>query len=125
MTNLRFPSMRYGIAIAALLLSAVGAWAQVTTANLSGTVQDSSGAVIPGAAVTLTNDDTGLTYNAESGSEGEFAFRVLPTGAYTLSIQAPGFKAYRSTGIRLVASANVRQAHALEIGQVTETVEVE
>ncbi len=101
------------------------AWAQVTTANLSGTVQDGSGAVIPGAPVTLTNDDTGLTYNAETGPAGGFNFSVLPTGTYTLSIDAPGFKAYRATGIRLVASANVRQVHTLEIGQLTETVEVE
>lgn len=116
---------RYGITIAALLLFAVGAWAQVTTANLSGTVQDASGAVVPGAAVTLSNDDTGLTYEAESGPAGGFSFNVLPTGTYTLSIQTPGFKAYRATGITLVASANVRQVHSLEVGQVTETVEVE
>jgi outer membrane receptor protein involved in Fe transport len=116
--------MRYGLAIAALLLSTVASWAQVSTANLTGTVQDASGAVIPGAAVTLTNDAAGLTYNTETGPAGGFAFSVLPTGTYTLSVQSAGFKAYRSTGIRLVASANVRQVHSLEIGQVTETVEV-
>ena len=125
MNILRLQMTRYGITIAALLLFAVGAWAQVTTANLSGTVQDASGAVVPGAAVTLTNDDTGLTYDAESGPAGGFSFNVLPTGTYTLSIQTPGFKAYRATGITLVASANVRQIHSLEVGQVTETVEVE
>jgi len=125
MKSLRFQMTRYGITIAALLLCVVGAWAQVTTANLTGTVQDASGAVIPGAAVTLTNDAAGLIYNAETGPAGGFAFNVLPTGTYTMSIQAPGFKAYRSTGIGLVASANVRQIHSLEIGQVTETVEVE
>jgi len=125
MKSLRFQMTRYGITIAALLLCVVGAWAQVTTANLAGTVQDASGAVIPGAPVTLTNDNTGLTYNTETGPAGGFTFAVLPTGTYTLAIQAPGFKAYRATGVRLVASANVRQVHSLEVGQVTETVEVE
>ena len=70
MMSLRNLSTRYGLAIAALLLSAAGAWAQVTTANLAGTVQDASGAVVPGAPVTLTNDDTGLTYEAETGPAG-------------------------------------------------------
>ena len=116
---------RYGALIAALLFITVGAWAQVTTANLLGVVQDGSGAVIPGATVELTNDDTGLAYEAETGAAGEFGFRVLPTGTYTLNIQSLGFKAYRATGITLVASANVRQIHALEIGAVTETIEVE
>jgi hypothetical protein len=110
---------------AVLLLSTGAAWSQVITANLAGTVQDASGAVIPGAPVVLTNDATGLTYETETGASGEFDYRVLPTGTYTLTIQAPGFRGYRATGIRLVAAANVRQTHALEVGAITETVEVE
>ncbi len=124
MKTLRFRRARYGIAIAALLLMAGSAWAQVTTANLAGVVQDATGAVIPGAPVQLTEVNSGVTYNAETSATGEFSFRALPTGTYTLDITAPGFRGYRATGIRLVASANVRQTHTLELGQVTETVEV-
>jgi len=125
MTKLRSRTTRYGIAIAALLLSVATVWGQVTTANLAGVVQDASGAVIPGTPVELTEVNSGLVYNAETGATGEFSFRALPTGNYTLNITAPGFRGYRSTGIRLTAGANVRQSHALEVGQVTETVEVE
>lgn len=110
---------------ALLLLSTGAVWSQVVTANLAGSVQDASGAVIPGAPVVLSNDASGLTYEAETNAAGEFDYRVLPTGTYTLSIQAAGFKAYRATGIRLTAGANVRQAHTLEVGAITETVEVE
>ena len=125
MTILRSRTARYGAVIAALLLSAGGAWSQVTTANLAGVVQDASGAVIPGAPVNLTEDASGLSYDAETGADGTFNFRALPTGTYTLTIEASGFRGYRATGITLVAGANVRQTHALEVGAITETVEVE
>ena len=112
--------------LAALLLcSATAAWAQVTTATLYGTVQDSTGAVIPGGEATLTNDDTGLVYAAPVSATGDFVFNVLPVGTYTLRIESDGFKTYQSTGIALVASQVVRRAHTLEIGSLTETVTVE
>ena len=123
--NFRFRRIGQGLALAALMLSATVAWSQVTTANLSGSVQDSSGSVIPGAEILLSNDDTGLTYNTTANETGDFVFSVLPTGTYTLSIQSDGFKAYEATGIRLAASQNVRQMHALEVGALTETVTVE
>jgi outer membrane receptor protein involved in Fe transport len=124
---MRFRLKRLGhcLALAALMLSATVAWSQVTTANLSGSVQDSSGSVIPGAEIHLSNNDSGLTYNATSNEVGDFVFSVLPTGTYTLSIVSDGFKGYEATGIRLAASQNVRQVHALEVGALTETVTVE
>ena len=121
----RFKRLSGAAALAVLLFSASIAWAQVTTANLSGTVQDTSNSVIPGAEVTLTNDDTGLIYNTTSGADGDFLFSVLPTGTYTLGIQTAGFKAYEATGITLAASQNIRQQHTLEVGALTETVTVE
>ncbi len=112
-------------ALALLLFSATATWAQVTTATLFGTVQDSTGAVIPGGDATVTNDDTGLVYTAPIGGAGGFVFNVLPTGTYTLRLETDGFKAYESTGIALAASQIVRQTHTLEIGNLTETVTVE
>ncbi len=121
----RFKRLSGAAALAVLLFSASIAWAQVTTANLSGVVQDTSNSVIPGAEVVLTNDNTGLIYNTQSGADGDFLFSVLPTGTYTLTIQTAGFKVYEATGITLAASQNIRQMHTLEVGALTETVTVE
>ncbi len=110
---------------ALLLFSTTAARAQVTTATLYGTVQDASGAVIPGGEATIVNDDTGLVYTASVGADGGFVFNVLPVGTYTLEIESDGFKTYRSTGITLIASQVVRQMHTLEIGSLSETVTVE
>ncbi len=110
---------------ALLLFPTTAARAQVTTATLYGTVQDASGAVIPGGEATIGNDDTGLAYTASVGADGGFVFNVLPVGTYTLEIESDGFKTYRSTGITLIASQVVRQTHTLEIGSLSETVTVE
>ncbi len=104
---------------------ATASWAQVSTATLYGTVQDPSGAVIPGGDANPTNDATGLAYTAPIGGTGDFVFNVLPVGTYTLRIESDGFKAYLSTGIALTASQVVRQTHTLEVGALTETVTVE
>ncbi len=115
------------VALASILLLsfAKAAPAQVTTATLFGTVQDSSGAVIPGGQATVTNDDTGLLYSAFVNAEGDFVINVLPVGTYTLRIESDGFKTYESTGITLIASQVVRQTHLLEVGSLTETITVE
>ena len=113
------------ILMVALLPLSVPTRAQVTTATLYGTVQDSSGAVIPGGEARVTNDDTGLAYAAPVNGEGDFVFNVLPVGTYTLAIESDGFKAYRSTGIELIASQVVQQTHTLEVGSLTETITVE
>ncbi|MDE0107747.1 MAG: carboxypeptidase-like regulatory domain-containing protein [Bryobacterales bacterium] len=118
-------SLAVRLALAFLLCSTTVIWGQVTTATLYGTVQDSSGAVIPGGEATLTNDDTGLVYLAPIGATGDFVFNVLPVGSYTLKVESDGFKTYQSTGIALIASQVVRQTHTLEIGSLTETVTVE
>ena len=111
--------------LAMLSFAASAGWAQVTTATLYGSVQDPTGAVIPGGQATLTNVDTGLVYTAQAGQTGEFVFNVLPVGTYTLRIESDGFKTYQSTGITLIASQVVRQTHTLEVGSVSETVTVE
>lgn len=112
----------------AVVMAALGSFsmsqAQVTTATVYGIVQDQSGAVIPGANVTLTNQGTGAVRTTTSSQTGEFAFSVLPVGAYSLKIEAAGFKVYVRSGFELAASQVVRQPYTLELGAVTETVEV-
>ncbi|MDP3000849.1 MAG: carboxypeptidase-like regulatory domain-containing protein, partial [Bryobacterales bacterium] len=113
-----------GFVIAALAATTIG-WAQVTTATVYGSVQDPSGALIPGANVTLRNQGTGGTLTTTSGAAGEFAFSALPVGSYTLTIVAQGFKTFVNKNIVLSASQVVRQPFTLELGQITETVSVE
>lgn len=116
---------------AVLLLSSVflinprTAWSQANTATFLGRLTDPTGALIPGADVTLTNQDTQITQTKTTSSTGDFAFTFVSPGNYQLSINAQGFKPYVSTGITLTAGQQVRQTFSLELGEVTETVSVE
>src|SRR5690348_9011215 len=83
--------------------------AQVTTATLYGTVLDSSGAVVAGASVTLTNEGTGASTAKTSGPDGSFAFDFVRVGSYRLSIEAPGFKNLVTNAIDLQAGTNLRR----------------
>ena len=73
------------------MLALVPAWSQ-GTASLSGTVSDSSGAIIPGATITLTNQATNATRTMESAADGTFSFALLPPGTYHVEFQMQGFK---------------------------------
>ena len=113
------------VLLCASLMMGTIAWGQVSTATFYGTVQDSTGAVIPGATATLTHEATGTVVTREASDSGEFQFDFLRVGRYTLSIESAGFKRFQSTGIELAAAQNVRQSFTLELGDVTETVTVE
>ncbi len=73
------------------LLSSVTAWAQGATAQISGTVKDESGAVLPGAEVTVTQTETGATRMAVSSETGSYVLPNLPVGPYKLEVSLPGF----------------------------------
>ena len=98
--------------------------AQVTTATLVGVVQDSSGAVLPGATATVTNSGTGVTRQAVSNDRGEFTVSAIPPGTYDVKIENPNFKAYTAAGLELGAGQTVRQTYPLQIGEVTQNVAV-
>ena len=100
------------------------AWGQVTTATFYGILNDSTGAVIPGAAVSLVHEQTGAVVHKVSHGQGEFVFDFLRVGKYTLQIEASGFKKYEATGMELNAAQSVRRTFTLELGAVTETVSV-
>jgi hypothetical protein len=107
-----------------LLLSSGGAIAQVTTADLVGTIRDSSGAVVPGVKVTLTNQATGVSRSATTGDEGNYIFTSLQPGIYTLAAEATGFTRVERTGVQLQVNQRAQVDLALEVGR-GETVVIE
>ena len=94
-----------------------------TTASLSGTVTDPSGARIPNATVKVTNPENGIVRTGTTTSAGEFSFALLPEGTYTLEVHAPGFKTTRQDRIVLTPGDTVAENVTLTIG-TTEQVEV-
>lgn len=94
------------------------------TASISGTVTDSSGAVVPGASVVATNADTGITFTTQTNADGYYSFPTLPLGNYTIDVTKTGFKAYHESGLLLQVN-EVRVVDAvLQVGAAAEKVEV-
>jgi len=111
-----------GTLISAVACSAV--WAQ-STAQVSGTVKDQSGAVLPGVEVMLTQTDTGLKRSVITNEAGSYTMPNLPVGPYKLEASLPGFATFAQTGIVLTVGANPVINVSLSVGQVSETVEVQ
>lgn len=99
-------------------------FAQVDTGSISGTVKDTSGAVVPGARITLTNEDTGLVTNQLSGSDGEYKFSPIKIGHYSLSAELKGFQRVEQTHVSVDVQQRVIADFELPPGQMTETVTV-
>ncbi len=93
-------------------------------AQLSGTVTDTTGAVVSGAAVKLTNDATQVVHNATTGGEGAYSFHELPPGTYSLEVTAKGFKGSTLSGVSIVAESPRNVDVKLEVGGSGETVTV-
>jgi len=96
-----------------------------STAQLSGTVRDQSGAVLPGVEVTATQTATGLIRSVVTNETGSYVLPNLPVGPYRLDATLPGFRSFSQTGIVLQVDANPVINIALEVGQIAETVEVQ
>src|ERR1043166_3913817 len=111
--------------VLAFLLSVLAARGQVTTASFYGTATDSSGGVVAGAAVTLTNLGTGASETKLTGADGSFVFDFVRVGTYRLKIAASGFKSLETRDIELQAGANLRRTFTLDVGSVNETVSVQ
>jgi hypothetical protein len=94
------------------------------TASISGTVKDASGASVPGATVTATNTDTGVSETQTSNAQGYYSFQSLPLGKYTIEFQQKGFKAYRQTGLTLDVNDALLVDANLQVGQTNVVVEV-
>lgn len=98
------------------------AHAQISTANVNGTVKDSTGAVIYGAAVTLTNSDTGVQRATRTTDTGNYSLVEVPPGNYGLTVEKQGFTVIRRSGITLTVNLTLTINVTLPTGSVTQTV---
>src|SRR5262245_11139695 len=96
-----------------------------STAQINGTIKDSSGAVLPGVEVTVNQTDTGLRRSAVTDETGSYILPNLPIGPYRLEAVLPGFRSYVQTGIILQVNSNPVIDAVLAVGQLTETIEVQ
>jgi hypothetical protein len=109
-----------------VLFAANTSMAQVgSTAQITGTVKDSSGGVLPGADVTATQTDTGLKRSTVSGDGGGYVLSNLPIGPYRLEVALSGFRTYVQTGIVLQVNADPVIPVTLSLGNISVTVSVE
>ena len=108
----------------AMFLSSL-AWAQATAVSqISGVVQDATGAAVPGAQVRVTQTETSMTRAATAGADGAYTIPNLPVGPYRLEATASGFSTYVQTGIVLQVNTNPVINPVLQIGAVAEQVSV-
>src|SRR5436190_12256111 len=98
--------------------------AQSATQSIEGLVADTSTAVISSAKVTITNTATGVTSSVVTNSTGNYTFPLVPIGNYDVKAEMSGFKAQEVRGLRVETAAQVRQDFQLQIGAISETVEV-
>jgi hypothetical protein len=119
------PTIRRITAVFGLsLLSAAVAIAQNVTGSISGVVKDPSGSVVPTISVVAINEGTGARFQATTDSDGQYTIRAVPIGVYSLNAEAPGFKRFETTGVRLQVNEVARLDITLAIGATTETVNV-
>jgi hypothetical protein len=107
-----------------LILSGNRLIAQGSTASIAGTVRDASGAVLPGAAVTVKHLETGLTRAGVTDSNGSFNVPSLPVGAYEVTAEHPGFKVEVLRGVELVVGQESALNLTLQVGGVEQRVNV-
>ena len=108
------------------LVLAANVFGQASAINgeITGTVTDPSGAAVSGAAVQVTNTDTGFKQSAKTGDTGLYRFTVLPLGTYEIEVQASGFGAARRTGVVLSAGATATMDIAVSVAGTTTMVDV-
>ena len=115
-----------GRVLAVALLSGSAVFGQaVAIGSISGVVTDQTGSIVPDATVQMTETDKATVHTANTNAEGRYTFNNLPVGPYRLEVQAKGFKNYAQTGIVLQVAENLTQNIPLQVGSLTETVEVQ
>lgn len=110
------------------VLTALFVWAalcaQTDRGTITGTVTDPSGASIAGARVTATRTETNTNFTTVSSGSGDFTIPYVPVGEYTIRVEQAGFKASVTSGLVVIAGGTLRADVTLQVGSVTESVEV-
>jgi hypothetical protein len=106
------------------LLGTLGLWAQIPTADLTGTITDPSGAAVSGAKITITNNATAAQRTVTSNDSGVYSLPSLPPGNYSVRVELSGFKAEQRANVELQVGQVARIDFVLQVGNLTETVEV-
>ena len=101
------------------------AWAQLPSAEISGSVTDATGGAVAGATVTITNAATNIQRTLTTNSSGLYDAPALPPGGYSLKVSMPGFKTDVRNGIQLQVDQLARIDFSLQVGNVSETLEVQ
>lgn len=117
-------SIRVLYAALFILVSPSLAFGQAVTGSIVGSITDNNGAAVPGAKVTITETNTGIVRNVTTNEDGSYVMPYLPPGSYRLEVEKSGFKKFAQTNIPLATGDKLRVNVALEVGQLTETVEV-
>ncbi|WP_158942730.1 TonB-dependent receptor [Granulicella sp. S190] len=110
--------------LAVLVLFTAASFAQLTTADILGTVTDATGAVIPNATVVLTNNGTNEKRTSTTNGSGDYSFNILPVGHYTISVKAAGFAAAITKDLSVEAGDRARNDVHLQTGLESTVVEV-
>jgi Carboxypeptidase regulatory-like domain len=119
--------MRRGIVFALplpLFFVSAALLAQVTSSSIFGTVTDTTGAVVPGVEIKVTQQETNFTRTVLADESGKYLFNALPLGTYRVEATAQGFKKFSQIGIVLEVNRNARVDPVIEVGGVTETVSI-
>jgi hypothetical protein len=112
------------VAVLALLLSAAAAWGQQVTAAVTGKVTDPTGAAVPGAKVTATDTERGTEWPTISNAEGIYNLPRLPVGTYNVKVESQGFQTAQQSNIRLQLNDVARLDFQLQVGSISQSVEV-
>ncbi len=117
--------LRSMLAVCALLTAfSIAAYGQAVTGTVLGTVTDSSGAVVANAKVTLTEVNTQVIRNAQTNASGNYTFPDLPEGAYSVAVEATGFKKEIRQNIDVAVNTSARVDVQLEPGNISQSIEV-
>src|SRR5712692_3318507 len=108
----------------AVVCLSVPCLAQSDNANVNGIITDPSGSVVPNAKVTLKNQATGLTRETTTNESGVYSIPIIPPGFYTFTVEAAGFKKFESKDNKVDPSVPANFSASLQVGAITETVEV-
>ncbi|MFN7938007.1 MAG: carboxypeptidase-like regulatory domain-containing protein [Bryobacteraceae bacterium] len=106
------------------IFSTALSFGQNVTGNIVGTVRDATGAIVPTATVSITNEGTGIETKAQANSAGDYTVPGLPAGNYTVRVEATGFRSGQVKGLILLPNRSLRQDFTMEVGAVQQVVEV-